>query len=176
MAARRFRAYIAASLDGYLADPEGGVDWLTPFADTDSGYRRFFDAVDTVVMGRRTYDSVRSLGPWPYPGKRAVVLSHEEVTPPGKGGQVERFTGDVAELADGLLAEKGKDIWIVGGGQVVDQFIAARRLHQLELFLVPLLLGRGIPLFPPADRRLSLTLESNQSFADGTVKMVYVPA
>lgn len=175
MATRRFRAYLAASLDGYIADAEGGVDWLTPFAETDSGYRGFFEAVDTVVMGRRTYDRVRAQGPWPYTGKRAVVLSREELPAAGKT-KVERFTGDADELADGLAAEKGKDIWIVGGAQVVEQFLVADRLHRLEVFLAPLLLGGGIPLFPPSGRRLPLTLEANHSFANGVVKLVYVPA
>ena len=175
MAARRFRAYLAVSLDGYIADPEGGVDWLTPFAESDSGYRGFLESVDTVVMGRRTYDRVRALGPWPYTGKRAVVLSREEL-PAGGKAKVERFTGEVGELADGLIAEKGKDVWIAGGAQVVDQFLANGRLHRLELFVVPLLLGGGVPLFPTGDRRLPLSLEANHSFANGVVKLVYLPA
>ena len=174
LACRRFRAYLAASLDGYIADAEGGVDWLTPFADSDSGYRSFSDAVDTVLMGRRTYDRVRDQRPWPYAGKRTVVLSREEVTPPRKT-RVERFTGDVAELAEALAAEKGKDVWIAGGAQVVEQFLTAGRLHQLELFLVPVLLGGGTPLFPPGNRRVPLRLEANHSFANGVVKLVYVP-
>lgn len=175
MAARRFRAYLATTLDGYIADAEGGVGWLTPFADSDSGYRRFFDAVDTVVMGRRTFDLARAAGPWPYAGKRAVVLSHEPPAPL-KTAAVDHFTGAVSELADGLAADKGKDVWIVGGAQVVEQFLASGRLHQLEVFLVPLLLGDGIPLFPPAERRFPLRLEANHSFANGVVKLVYAPA
>ena len=175
MATRRFRAYLAVSLDGYIADADGGIDWLTPFADSDSGYRTFFDAVDTVVMGRTTFERGRGTKPWPYNGKRAVVLSQEEVTPPRKV-QVERFAGDVTELADGLCAEKGKDIWIVGGADVVEQFLDSGRLHQLELFVVPLLLGAGTSLFPNQGTRRPLRLEANHSFANGVVKLVYVPA
>lgn len=175
MAARRFRAYLAVSLDGYIADADGSIDWLTPFADSDSGYRAFFDAVDTVVMGRTTFSRVANRKPWPYTDKRTVVLSREEVTAPHKA-QVERFTGDVAELADGLAAEKGKHIWVVGGADVVEQFLDSGRLHQLELFVVPLLLGSGTPLFPAHGTRRPLQLEANHSFANGVVKLVYVPA
>lgn len=175
MAARRFRAYLAASLDGYIADPRGDADWLTPFAESDSGYRGFFDAVDTVIMGRQTFERVRAQRPWPFIGKRTVVMSHGELDFAGKA-EVGQFTGEVSELADELGREKGKDIWIVGGAQVVKQFLEAGRLHQLEVFLVPLLLGGGIPLFPPSERRIPLRLEANHSFANGVVKLVYVPA
>ncbi|HKJ71992.1 MAG TPA: dihydrofolate reductase family protein [Gammaproteobacteria bacterium] len=175
MAVRRFRAYLAATLDGYIADPEGGTDWLGPFADSDSGFRSFIDAVDTVVLGRRTFEQAAAARDWPYAGKRVVVLSREEVKPPRKV-KVETFAGDVAELADGLVAEKGKDVWIAGGAQILEQFLAAGRLHQLELFQVPLLLGGGIPLFPPGAPRRQLRLEANHSFANGVVKLTYVPA
>ncbi|MFB6259965.1 MAG: dihydrofolate reductase family protein, partial [Thiohalorhabdaceae bacterium] len=86
------------------------------------------------------------------------------------------FTGEVTELADQVCAEKGKDVWIVGGSDVVEQFLASGRLHQLELFVVPLLLGGGTPLFPANGVRRPLQLEANHSFANGVVKLVYVPA
>ena len=174
MAARRFRAYLTVSLDGYIADTEGSAQPLAPFADSDSGYKAFFDAVDTVVMGGRTLERMRPRKPWPFAGKRAIVVTSDEPQPVPKAG-IEAFAGDVAELADNLAAEKGKDIWIVGGAEVVAQFLAAGRLHQLELLLVPRLLGGGTPLFPTNGPARSLRLEANHSFANGVVKLTYVP-
>ena len=175
MAARRFRAYLTVSLDGYIADTEGSAELLAPFADSDSGYKAFLDAVDTVVMGGRTLERMRTRKPWPYAGKRAIVLSRDEPEPVPKAG-IEAFTGDVDELATQLAAEKGKDIWIVGGARVVEQFLAAGRLHQLELLLVPRLLGGGTSLFTANGPLRPLRLEANHSFANGVVKLTYTPS
>lgn len=167
------RAYLATSLDGHLADADGGVDWLAPYAAVDGGYRRFLDQVGTVVMGRRTHDQIPSLGGgWPYAGKRGLVVTS------GRGTSAH---GDVRFWRDGLPALVGHlralddgDVWVVGGATLLAAMIQAGALDRLELFVAPLLLGAGPRLFPAATGRLKgLTLNRVEALERGMVRLDY---
>jgi dihydrofolate reductase len=117
---KKVTLYIAASLDGFIARTDGSLDWL-PVPDEgeeDYGYEAFFKTVDTVVMGRKTYEQVPTLGPWPYEGRTCVVFSGT------RGGQrderVEFVDGDIAACVRELRAEPGEGvIWVVGGAEIV---------------------------------------------------------
>lgn len=164
-------AYIAASLDGFIATAEGSVAWLERFQGTDYGYEAFVAGIGTLVMGRATYDQVTAFGAWPYAGKRCLVLSRRGIANPPEG--VEAWKGDAPSLAAHLggLTER---VWVVGGGKLIAGLLAAGAITELDLFVMPELLGRGIPLFagghPPA---LALRLMETQNWPNGVVRLRY---
>jgi dihydrofolate reductase len=167
------RAYLATSLDGYVADAAGRVDWLAPYAAVDGGYRRFLDGVGTVVMGRRTHDQIPSFGlGWPYPGKRGLVVTS------GRGASVQpgaRFWTDGLPALIGHLRELDDgDVWVVGGAMLLAAMIEAGALDRLELFVAPLLLGQGVRLFPTTAGRLKgMTLNRAEALDRGMVRLDY---
>jgi dihydrofolate reductase len=169
------RGYIAASLDGYIASPDGGIDWLRQYDNVDMGehgYPGFIAQITTVVMGRGTYDSLLTLGiPWPYSGKRTIVVTSRPITDPP--APIDVWTDRVDRLVDRLRALDDGDVWIVGGGKLQQAFIAAGALDQIELFVIPELIGRGIPLFPPMDFRQSVRLAKVAQLPASCVCLVY---
>ena len=152
---------IAMSLDGYIADRDGGVSWL-PEEELEGpdSYGAFIQGIDTVVMGWNTYHQVTtelSPGQWPYQGLECLVATHRTL-PPRPG--VRFFSGDLAEEVRRLTELPGRGIWVCGGAEVVRQLLAADLIDCLDLSAVPVMLGDGIRLFPPAGRPLPLRLLS----------------
>ena len=148
---RRVVLYLAMSLDGFVADQNGKVEWLTPFEGEDT-YTDFERTVDTIVMGRRTYAQiVTELSPnqWVYPNQTSYVITHEVCT----GTEAVRFVDqDPVTLVDTLKKQEGKDIWINGGPTIIQPLIQANLIDQYRLTIVPVLLGAGTRLFQSADR------------------------
>ncbi len=144
-----WHCHIAASLDGKIARPDGSVDdWLAAdYPAEDFGFDAFLAGVGAILRGRGTYDAVRRLGDWPYPGKPTVVLTTRPLDDPPPAG-VEVRCGDVATVADELEGRGYRRVWIEGGGQVVRSMIAIGKLDVLEMAVVPVVLGDGVPLFP----------------------------
>ena len=165
----RCSAFLAMSLDGFIAREDGRYDWLAPFDGEDHGYGAFFDAVDVMVLGRNTYDVVLGMPAWPYVGKRCVVLSHRPA--PSRHGE-EFATGTPREIAD-QLARTGARKAYVDGGAVVSDFLAAGLLDVLTVSIVPVVLGRGIRLFQGSLRERALALEECRSFPSGLVQARY---
>lgn len=163
-------AYVAASLDGYIATPGGDVGWLEPFNDTDYGYEAFLGGVDRVVMGRATYDQLRGFGPWPYAGLPGLVVTSRPLASAPEG--VAAWEGGVPALAAHLARQKGRS-WVVGGGRLVGGLMEAGGLDALDLFVMPVLLGRGIRLFPDAARRGALRLGDTTAWPNGVVRLTY---
>ena len=167
----RIRAYLAMTADGFIADANGDVGWLEGFT-ADVGFQEFFDSVDVIVSGRKTYEQVLGFGEWPYAGKRVVVLSHSDVPSPGIAG-VEFSSGGPAQLAARLRAEAKGDIWLLGGGDLVRRFLAAKAVDTLELYVMPLLLGSGVPLFVDGGPEVRLELEQCAAYDQGMVALIY---
>jgi dihydrofolate reductase len=167
------RGYIATSVDGYVADKDGGIDWLRAFDDVDYGYDAFISEIDTVVMGRRTYNQIPSLGiGWPYLDKRGFVATSSPLTQRYPG--VEAWAAGVDKLIARLRQGGRGDVWVVGGPQLQWAFIEAGALERLDLFLIPVLLGDGIPLFPRTTSGLkTLILDSVEMLPKGMVRLVY---
>jgi len=165
----RCSAFLAMSLDGFIAREDGRYDWLGPFEGEEHGYQAFLDAVDVLVLGRNTYDVVGALPAWPYGGKRCVVLSHRPA--PSRHGE-EFATGSPAEIAD-QLARTGAHRAYVDGGAVVSGFLAAGLLDDLTVSIVPVVLGSGIRLFQPGLRESALVLEGCRSYPSGLVQLRY---
>lgn len=163
--------FIATSVDGYIARPDGGLDWLSRVEQPgeDYGYARFADTVDVLVTGRATYDIVRGFPTWPYAGKRVIVLSHRPA--PAHEG-VEFFAGDVRDLVARLTAEGVRRVY-VDGGNVIRQFLAAGLVDDMTLSIIPVVLGDGIRLFDRGIGEHGLELSSSQSWPTGLVQQRY---
>ena len=160
--------FIATSLDGYIAGPKGEIDWL--FHDADYGYKAFFDSVEALVMGRKTYELSLSFGEWPYGDKPAYVFTRQ--TPPDDS-RVRFVAGDAAGLIAGLRARASKNIWLVGGAALVSTFLREGLIDEFVISIHPQLLGAGIPLFEPGVPRLGLRLMGVTPFASGLVQLRY---
>ncbi|PYY29118.1 dihydrofolate reductase family protein [Paenibacillus illinoisensis] len=140
--------YIAMSLDGYIARKDGSVDWLFDVEGDggDNGYAAFYQTIGTVVMGRTTYEDVLKLSEdFPYADRPTYVLSRSEQPP---APHVQFTTEPVESLIPHLQQASDADVWIVGGGQVVQAVMEKRLLHEIEVAIIPKILGEGIPLFP----------------------------
>ena len=162
--------FIATSLDGYIAGPDDDLSWL--FTDADYGFSSFYAGVDTLLMGRGTYEAVKGMGPWPYPGKRTVVVSRKTdlaVDAPG----VELHSGDLPGLIARLAEEGRRNVWLVGGGELVRSFLEQGLLDRITVSMHPILLGTGVPLFPGGFHRTMLLLEDTKSFEGGLVQLNY---
>jgi dihydrofolate reductase len=160
--------FIATSLDGYIAGPAGEIDWL--FHDADYGYTPFFDSVEALVMGRKTYELSLSFGEWPYGDKPAYVFTRR--TPPDDP-RVRFVAGDATGLIAGLRASGRKNIWLVGGAALVSTFLQEGLIDEFVISVHPLLLGAGIPLFAPGVPRRGLRLVSVTPFASGLIQLHY---
>lgn len=172
----RFRAYLAVTLDGYIADAKGGVDFLNDYMSPEIDFGGFMSTIGATVYGRTTFDWAVAHGFFA-DGGRAVVMTRRPLPGPFKG--VEAFRGDVRELAGRLRAElsgTGKDIWLMGGGLSIAAFQEAGLVDRWELSIVPVTLGDGIPLFPKHSRgRCGLKLVHSRALSNGIVAVQYEP-
>jgi dihydrofolate reductase len=167
----RLIVYIAASADGYIATPDGGIDWLAAYDASRYGYDEFIASVGAIVMGRATYDGILRNGDWPYPGKKAFVLTHRPLTPPA-GVEAEAFD-DLDRLIEKLRRPGRGDVWIEGGGMTIRALLDRGAVDRIDLFVIPILLGDGIRLFPPSATLHRLTLEASRAHPDGVVALSY---
>lgn len=165
--------YVAASLDGYIARPDGRVDWLEAIQTSgdDHGYHAFYDGIDALLMGRMTFDALMDCeGAWPYPNKPCLVLTrypHQHLPP---GVSMRHCTP--SEALTELAALGHQRIWLVGGGSLAGNCFAAGLLDELVVSLEPYLLGAGIPMFSSGLER-SLRLHEQRSFSSGVVQLHY---
>ena len=165
--------YVAASLDGYIADAAGGVDWLPQDDSDDYGYAEFYDGVDALVMGRRTYDQVLGFGEWPYAGKSCYVFT---ANPPDDNPHgVEFVHTEPADFAQLVASHYDGTVWLVGGGNLADQFRRDGLIDEYLVFVIPIILGRGIPLFGGDATLTALELCETQTCAGGVVMLRYRP-
>jgi dihydrofolate reductase len=168
--ARRIVYSVASSLDGYIAGPEGEFDWIPE--DTEIDWQAFMKRFDTVLVGRSTYEVVleQSSGEL-MPGKTVYVFSRtlrQEDHP-----LVKMIAGDAVDVVRDLQARSGKDIWLMGGGLLFESLLDAGLVDSIEVGLVPVLLGAGIPLLPGVKRRSKLRLQSTQTCSNGVVLLRY---
>ncbi len=140
--------FIAASLDGFIADADGGVAWLERFnvEGEDHGYRRFLSGVDAVIMGATTYEQEVARGEWPYGNRPTWVFTHRELPAP-EVATVRFVSGAVADVAPSIRETTDRDVFLVGGAQLASQFLGAQAIDELILFMVPVVLGAGVHLF-----------------------------
>ncbi|QBX99586.1 dihydrofolate reductase [Rhodophyticola sp. CCM32] len=162
------RGYISCSADGYVADTDGGVGFLDPFQDVAFGHDAFFAGIDTVVMGRHSYDQIIGFDvPWPYAAKTGYVVTSSPLGDPP--ADVTRWSDSLESFAGAM---RDHQVWVVGGARLQAGFISLGLLSRLELFIIPVLLGAGIPLYP-AGTAQALRLTDTEIFDKGIVKLDY---
>lgn len=170
----RILGYIASNLDGFIATSDDKLDWLFQYNDVNLGehdYRFFLGRIRTIVMGRGTYDFLaKDPAPWGYAGKRVLVVTSKPISDP-KGDLDVR--SDVDALIAELRALDDGDVWMVGGGRLQMAFLEKDALDEIEIYLMPELLGGGRALFPATGHRTSPTLISAQSLDRGCVRLHY---
>ncbi|MCY6485493.1 dihydrofolate reductase family protein [Clostridium aestuarii] len=168
--------YIATSLDGYIARENGAVDWLSGNGDNpnvDNGYTNFYNTIDTVVMGRTTYEQViNELSPdnWVYEGKKCYVATTRKCE---MDKRAEFISEDIAGFIKKLKKQQGKDIWLIGGGKLIDQFIKQDLIDKYIVTIIPTILGDGIPLFLKENPEIKLRLVETKTI-DGMVELSYI--
>ncbi len=167
---RRLRFNAAVTLDGFIADPNGGYDWIIMDAAID--FAALYSEFDTLVMGRKTYEVTRNAddgGLWR--GMRIVVFSH--TLDPAAHPNVTISRGPVPEVVRGLKAETGKDIWLFGGGILLRELLDAGLVDTLELAVMPVMITEGIPLLPRGKQSPALRLTSTKPLPSGIVFLNY---
>ena len=169
--------FIATSLDGFIARTNGDLDWLTGAESVptgqDYGYQEFMDTVDTVVLGRNTFELVSTFDTWPYSGKRVVVLSSRTAAiPPHLADDVEWLSLPPQHLVE-RLAARGASHLYVDGGKTIQGFLNAGLIDELTVTRVPVLIGTGVPLFGPLDHDVWLAHTATRHFENGFVQSKY---
>ena len=159
MGGRKVVCYIAQSLDGYIADKEETLEWLLDVEmDGDAGYGQFIETVDTILLGRRTYEWViaHESGEFPYVDQRSYVFTSN---PKADEGQITFTSEDPASVVGKLKQRPGGTIWPVGGSLLLESLLQEDMVDEFIISIAPVTLGDGIPLFQKAQRRLDFTLE-----------------
>ncbi len=151
--------YIASSLDGYIARENGDIDWLPEI--TESGYGAFYKSVDTVIMGKTTYDQVLTFGEYPYKDKKSFVFTR---TNQNKDENAE-FVSDVEKFVKDGFPNAGENIWLVGGAQIISSFLKQRVVDEIIISVIPILLGKGIPLFKNIENETKLELIKTEKYS-----------
>lgn len=161
-------AFIAASLDGFIAREDGSIDFLdcvnTP--GEDYGFADYFSRIDTIVLGRTTWETVQAFSSWPFTGRRVVVMTHR--TLPAKHNEAVH-AGQLVPLLTQLYSDGARNVY-VDGGHVIRQALAENVIDQLTLSTIPVLLGRGLPLFGEAAPRLTFDLVNSRAWPSGLVQ------
>lgn len=167
------RGYIACSADGYIAKHDGSVAFLDEFAQIDCGYDDFIASIQTIIMGRKTYEAIAGFGvDWPYPNQTTwVISSHTDL--PQLDDSVSFWQGDLAGLMAQVNQPQYGDTWVLGGAQLQSACIEAQHLDTLEVYVMPVLLGDGIALFPQSQQPHRLKNLSASMIADTVIKQVY---
>ena len=173
----RTAAFIATSLDGFIARPDGALDWLlgADSSGADHGYDAFIAPVDVVVMGRHTFGTVLTFDAWPFPERRTVVLSttlRAADVPAALVERVELHPGPVAALVRHLADTSARHAY-VDGGRVIQSFLAAGALDEITVTRIPVLIGRGIPLFADLGRDVALEHRRTVAYESGFVQSTY---
>jgi dihydrofolate reductase len=175
---RKIIAHLAVSADGFIARPDGDVEWLNRRPDTvDHGFTKFYSGIDTILLGRGTYDwaagYLKKHPGTPVFDTRIPHYVFTRTAPKRPLSGVQFTPASVKTFARRLRAERGKNIWMMGGGQLIASFLDAGEIDEFDLAVIPVLIGNGIPLIAPRHRDIDLQLLAAKKFADGVVRLHY---
>ena len=169
---RKIIVYIATSADGYIARPDGDFSWLDRKpVKGNYGMAKFYRKVDTVIMGRKTYEIGVKMGQAGYPEKHNYVFTRKPAANPASN--IEFITEAPKSFARRLRRTRGKHIWLVGGGEVIAAFLDAGEVDEISIHVIPILIGEGIPLIQPRHRDIELKLLKARRYTDGVVRLHY---
>jgi dihydrofolate reductase len=174
---RKIIVHIATSADGYIARPDGTLDWLTdrPAPKGFYGLPKFARTVDAKIIGRKTFDFSVNMGARFNAGDTHYVFSRRPPparVPPG----VKFVTESIRSFAGRVREEAGKNIWMMGGGEIIGSFLDEGAIDEFVITVVPVFIGEGVPLIAPRHRHVPLRLRSSDSFPDGVVQLHYAVA
>jgi dihydrofolate reductase len=178
-ARRKIIVYIATSADGYIARPDGDVEWLNRRPDTiDYGMTRFYTGIDTILWGRKTYDW--ALAFHKKAGTKGRIFDASVANyvfsrkPPKRAAPGVEFVSEpVKAFARRLRATPGKHIWMMGGGGLIASFLDAGEVDEFDIHVIPTFIGKGIPLMAPRHRDVPLRLRSARKYPDSAVRLRY---
>ncbi len=176
---RKIIVYIATSADGYIARPDGDVEWLNRRPPTtDGGMTRFYSSIDTILWGRKTYDWL--LAYYKKKGTKGEMFDTKVANyvfsrkPPKRAMPGVEFVAEpVKAFAKRLRATPGKHIWMMGGGGLIASFLDAGEIDEFDIHVIPTLIGKGIPLVAPRHRDIALRLRSIRKHSDGSARLRY---
>jgi dihydrofolate reductase len=169
VAVRRVRYLVAASLDGYIAGPKGEADWIT--SDPDIDFQAIWDQFDTFLIGRRTFEAMGGKKSSGFSGMKVFVFSR--TLRQREYPKVTIVSENIEQTVSNLRGQPGKDIWLFGGGLLFRSLLAAGLVDTVEVAVVPVLLGGGIPLLPPPAKIAKLTLTDHKVYKAGIVSLTY---
>ncbi len=165
--------FVGVSVDGFLARPNGDLDFLPPDGGEPHGYTEFMAGIDALVIGRGTFETVLGFGEWPYGKTRVVVLSSRQLDfSKVKNGVVEQMAGESAEIVS-KLAARGIHNLYVDGGITIQRFLRAGQIQRLIVTRVPVLIGQGIPLFGSLPKDIRLLHVMTRHYPSGLVQTEY---
>lgn len=169
---RKIVLFIAVSLDGYIAREDGNLDWLTAVeGEGDNGFSAFYQTIDTMLMGKGTYDHLmRIVEEFPHSDKICYVFSRSETR---QDPYVQFINEDIPQFVRRLKEEEGTNIWLVGGGGVLDPLLKENAVDEFIITVTPIILGKGIPLFKQNNPEIKLKLVEQKSYGQFT-QMHYV--
>jgi dihydrofolate reductase len=166
--------YIAASIDGRIAEPDGGIEWLSEFPITEEmnyGYKEFMASIDSIIMGGRSWRELSNMDAMgAYAGKTIYMVSRHDW---GETENTKFITENVIEHITALRKEPGKNIWLFGGGELVSVLLAADLVDEMQIAYIPVILGKGIPLFPDQPKESKWELTDSKSYSSGIVMVEY---
>lgn len=170
----KISVYIAASLDGFIARKDGGLDWLPPGSDgsEDYGYAEFISIVDHIVMGRNSFEKILTFGEWPYDKKVIVLTSRDLTLPPKLADKVEPLHLSPRELVHEMNIRGAKGIYL-DGGVTIQRFLREGLVNEMIITTIPILIGEGLPLFGTLNKDIKLELVKSESFKNGFVQNKY---
>jgi dihydrofolate reductase len=168
----RASVFVGTSVDGYIARPDGALNFLPPNGGEPHGYDEFIASVDALIIGRKTYESVLAFDTWPYEKKPVFVLSSKALRTPPVGASVERMTG-AAKAIMATLERRGYRHAYVDGGETIQSFLQARLIQRLTITRVPVIIGSGVPLFGPTTCDIQLKHLKTAQYPSGLVKSEY---
>jgi dihydrofolate reductase len=171
---RKISLFIAMSLDGYIAKPDGDISFLDEMNQDgeDYGYNSFIESVDTVILGRKTYDKILSMGiESPYGDRDVLVLTR---SPKDNSGKTTFYSGNLKELVTTLKCKPGKTIYCDGGAEIISQLMYENLIDEMTISIIPVLLGEGIRLFGSNFQEKKIKLMESKTFKKGLVQFHYI--
>jgi len=171
---RKVIVHIATSADGYIARPDGDLEWLTsrPAPKGFYGMNTFMKSIDTTLLGRKTYEVSLRMGAT-FDSKSRTIVFSRHAPPADLPSGVEFVNGAIDQFVSRLRAEPGKDIWLMGGGEIIASFLDEHAIDEFVISVVPVFIGDGIPLIARRHRHVPLELDSIERFEDGLVQLHY---
>jgi len=164
---KKIIVYIASSLDGYITRENGDIDWLPE--NTASGYDEFYKTIDTVVMGKNTYKQVLTFGEYPYKDKSSYVFTRNNDQTKDENTE---FVSDVDKFVKKNISNSEKNIWLVGGAEIISSFLNRGFVDEIILSIIPVVLGKGISLFKNIQNEVKLELIKTTDY-DKLVELHY---